>query len=86
MSNVKCSMNMVNVGVMSKLQLNRLLRDLAVYDGSAIERGEIYITVTIDGRKVLGAARVNSQWHVRALEGLILVAPAKSDLIGKAVS
>lgn len=65
---------MVNVGMMNKRQVNKLVSDLRQYDKARVRESDIHIGVTIDSREVLSAALLRpGKWHVRAVEGLVLV-------------
>lgn len=65
---------MINVGIMKYRELNQILNELAEYDKAVIARATFFISVSIAGKDILSAALLgNRQWHVRAVEGLILI-------------
>ncbi len=61
---------MKNVGTMTKVQLNTLLKQFPT--GAKIETSDIVIKVYApNGDQIMSCAKMGKLWHVRAVQGLI---------------
>ncbi len=61
---------MQNIGTMTKVELNALLKQFP--DGAKIETSDIFIKVSApNGDQIMSCAKMGKLWHVRAIAGLI---------------